>query len=111
MERCAALHSQRPSRDLVQLEELVGEVHWIEDSAAADVLSLLILSGMWVSDNPEQSREVLRRRSVAGRVTLLVPRWRAGNIGAFVGAPSSIEVRASNFDGIAWEDGEQYAVS
>jgi len=111
MHRCAALQSQRSGRDLAQLEELVGQVDWIADPAAADVAHPLILSGMWASDNQERSREVLRRRSAAGRVTVLVPRWRAGDIAPIVGAPSSIEVRASNFDGVAWEDGQQYAVS
>jgi hypothetical protein len=109
--RCAALESQRSGRDLAQLEELAGQVHWIADSAAADIENPLILSGMWVFDNQERGREVLRRRSAAGRMTLLVPRWRAGDIGSLVGASTSVQVRASNFDGVAWEDGQQYAVS
>lgn len=111
MQRCAALESQKSGRDFAQLEELAGQVDWIADSSAADVAYPLVLSGMWVSDNKERSREVLRRRSGAGRVTLLVPRWRAGDIAPLVGATSSIEVRANNFDGVAWEDGQQYAVS
>ncbi|OJH38237.1 hypothetical protein [Cystobacter ferrugineus] len=111
MVRCAALQNQQFGRDLAQLEELADQVDWIADSAAADVMQPLILSGLWVSDNPDRSREMLRRRSAAGRVSLLVPRWRAGDIAPLVGASSSIEVRASNFDGVAWEDGQQYDVS
>jgi hypothetical protein len=111
MQRWAALQSQRSARDLAQLEELAGQVDWIADAAGADVENPLILSGLWVSDNQERGREVLRRRSSSGRVTLLVPRWRAGDIASIVGASTPIEVRASNFDGVAWEDGQQYAVS
>lgn len=111
MVRCAALQSQQSGRDLAQLEELGGQVDWIADSAAADVRQPLILPGLWISDNPDRSREVLRCRSAAGRVTLLVPRWRAGDIAPVIGASSSIEVHPSNFDGVAWEDGQPYAVA
>ncbi len=111
MLRCAALEVQRSGRDLAQLEELVDEVVWTASSDAIDVAEPLIVSGLWLSENAQYGQTMLSGRSEAGGVTLLVPRFKGGNLAPLVSAPSAVEVRAGNFDGVAWEDGEQYVVS
>src|SRR5262245_14615564 len=110
MLRCAALQNQRSGRDLAQLPELVDEVIWVAETDAENAAEPVVVSALWVADNIERGRNLLRSRSNAGRATVLVPRFKGGDLATLLGAPSAVEVRAGNFDGVSWEDGQQYGV-
>ena len=109
--QCAALFSQQKDRDLQLLPWLVDEVAWLDAGELASADEPAVLGGLWLEQEPEQAIAVLQKRSRHGRATLLVPRFRGGNLAAVLGAPASILVRPGDVDHVIWEDGEQYTVS
>jgi hypothetical protein len=110
MVQCAALQKHRSGRDLVQLSELVDEVLWINEVDVEDATEPFVVSALWLTDNADRGRHLLRSRSDAGRATILVPRFKGGDLAPLLGTPCAVEVRAGDFDGVSWEDGQQYGV-
>jgi hypothetical protein len=110
MVRCAALQNHRSGRDLAQLSELVDEVIWVDEVDVEDTTEPVVVSALWVMDNADRGRHLLRSRSDAGRATVLVPRFKGGDLAPLLGAPCAVEVRAGDFDGVCWDDGQQYGV-
>ncbi len=111
MMRCASLESQRNFRDLAQLPRLIDEVMWLGMEDLACTSEPVILCGIWLSECAEAAAGFLHARSHKGLSTIVVPRFKAGDLSAILGAPSGIEVHAADFDTVDWEDGRQYAVS
>lgn len=107
---CTALTIQKSLRDLATLPALVDEITWVETERAEDELNPLVVCALWLWEQPEVAKEILHVRSQSGRMTLVVPRFRAGDLSQVLKSPTTLIVKASEFQNIDWE-GRQYKVS
>lgn len=111
MIRCAAALEQRQGPDLSRLPELVDEVRWLDLTELEQTAEPAVLCGLWIAKDPARARALVKSRVDAGRATVFVPRFKAGDLAPIMGAPTSVDVRAGDFSGVTWEDGQHYAVS
>lgn len=109
--RCVALTEQQSLRDLSQLAKLTDELSWISADKLPIASGLAVICGLWLQDGGEAAVALLRKRCEVGLVTLLVPRFKAGNLAGLLGAPSAIEVKPGDFSEIVWCEGSIYSVS
>jgi hypothetical protein len=89
---------------------LADEVVWLQDQDAMQADDPLVIPGLWINEDAGAAKRMLRARSEARRATIVVPRFKGGDLAPLLGAPASVEVRPGDFDGIAWDDGQQYIV-
>jgi hypothetical protein len=107
--RCAALRAQQTLRDLGALMALAEQVDWIDHDQAAGVAEPLIVCGLWLAQQAADASKVLRTRSHAGRTTLVVPRFQAGNLAPVLQAPADIEIVSGEYRTLLWDE-QPYAV-
>jgi len=109
---CAALEEQRHGRDLRRLRELVDEIRWISPDELPSETSVAVLGGLWLMNNVDRARDTLTRRARAGYSTIVVPRFRAGELGEVLGSPTAITVVSGEAGTVSWAgDGGTFAVS
>jgi hypothetical protein len=108
--RCAALAGQQNIRDLQLLPEF-AEVVWLDTTELIKTDAPAVICGLWVSQAPAEARELLRARSSGGHATLLVPRFRGGDLGPILGATSAVVIHPGEANSITWRDEETYEVS
>lgn len=101
---CAALDIHRDTADLRMLPQLAGAVEWLPASAAIPAEGILVVPGIWLTDNHGIAAQIIRDRCAAGRHTLVVPRFRAGGLQSVLGSPSSVEMLAAEFRSFEWGD-------
>ena len=107
--RVAAFQFQQGLRDLGALPALVEAVEWIEVDHAVAVPSPLVVCGLWLAQASAEAKATLRQRCLSGRITVVVPRWQAGDYSGVLDAPSAVEVFPSEFRTLQWE-GQTYSV-
>ncbi|MCI0390295.1 MAG: hypothetical protein MOB07_16215 [Acidobacteria bacterium] len=107
--RCAALTIQQKLRDLANLSSLVDEVEWIAVEQAAEVNRPLVICALWLWEAAAEAATILQTRSLAGKTTLVVPRFRAGDLMDALKAPSAIGVTGAEFHSLEW-DGQHFDV-
>jgi hypothetical protein len=110
MMRCAAIEEQGQMRDLAMLPEICDEVRWIPAAEAAREPLPLMISALHLHGD-EGIGSLLRERGRVGSATVLVPRFRAGDIAGILGAPAAVNIRAGDFTHLTWDDGRVFDVS
>jgi hypothetical protein len=85
-------------RDLANLPAVAEGIDWVEPPLAADAAAPLVVCGLWLTGAGAEAPEVLRRRSLAGRATIIVPRFQAGNLAEVLRAPAAVEVTPGSFE-------------
>jgi hypothetical protein len=108
---CCAPSEQRTWRDLAQLEKLCAEVAWLDRPELANAPMPAIVCGLAAHDDPRGMRDLLKKRAGAGYTTVLVPRFRAGDLAGVLEAPAAVMVRNGDATQVRWADGTQFAVS
>jgi len=109
MSECVALESQKALRDLDQLPRLVDGLVWVGEGDLTSDPRPAVLVGLWLNENAEAAT-VLKRRSGAGAMTILVPRFKAGDVAAVLGAPTPIKVQRNEFQHVTWDDQRSFGV-
>jgi hypothetical protein len=105
-----ALATQKTWRDLAHLALIAEAVDWLTQDDLACAPQPAVICGLEAYQAPQTLGELLKQRSTAGLATILVPRFRAGNLAAMLGAPASIMVQSSEAGFLAWQDGESYGL-
>jgi hypothetical protein len=106
---CVALKEQRNWRDLRLLEQTIPAVRWVDVEAATTAPELFVVCGLWACREKSAS-QVLRKRSEEGFSSLLVARFEPVDMGALIGAPTSIHIAPKEISSLTWEDGQHYEV-
>lgn len=109
--KCAALNDQRSARDLELLPMLVESVDWLEVKDLESTRLPLILGALWLSADAAHAERLLRARTRSSRSTVVVPRFRGGDLAPVLGTPSAVTIRAHDAKVVKWNDGEEYRVS
>jgi hypothetical protein len=105
----AALETQREAREIAGLERLGHAVEWVNPDAAVATPLPLVATGALALDAPALLKPVLLARMRLGRHSLLLPRFRPGDLAHVLNAPSTIEVLASETAELTWQ-GDAYRV-
>lgn len=101
----AALEKQREVREIAGLERLGRPVHWLDAKAATQSPLPLVVTGSLAVEIPSMLRPVLIERMRAGRHSLLVPRFRPGDLAPVLDAPATIEVLTGETSELTWQGG------
>ena len=109
MTECVALESQKTLRDLAQLPRLVDGFAWVSDTDLADDPRPAVLVGLWLNESAEAAN-VHKRRSGAGAMTILVPRFKAGDFAAVLGARTPVKVLRHDFQHVSWDNQRFFGV-
>lgn len=109
--KCAAPIDQQSTRDLQLLPTLVDGVEWVEAKDLDSTRLPLVVGALWLSEEATLAERVLRTRTRSGRTTVVVPRFRGGDLAAVLGTPSAITIRAGEGKAVMWNDGEEFKVS
>ena len=104
MMRIAALEHQRTLRDLAGLPRLCDDIAWHDASALAQVADPAIIVGVWLPEEPGQAMKLIAARSEAGFTTLVVPRFKAGDLRVVLKAPSAVKLKIGEYDAFQWDD-------
>ena len=104
MMRIAALEQQRTLRDLAGLSRLCDDIVWHEATALSQVADPAIIVGLWLSEEPGQAMKFIAARSKAGFTTIIVPRFKAGDLRAVIKAPSAVKLKLGEYDAFQWDD-------
>jgi hypothetical protein len=100
----AALESQREVREIAGLERLGWAVRWLDrDAVVATSLPFVVTGGMAV-EAPALLRSVLIERMRGGRHSLLVPRFRPGDLAPVLDAPAAVEVLTGETVELTWRN-------
>jgi hypothetical protein len=105
----AALETQREAREIAGLERLGHAVEWVNPEAAVATPLPLVATGALALDAPGLLKPVLLARMRLGRHSLLLPRFRPGDLANVLNAPSAIEVLTSETAELTWQ-GDAYRV-
>lgn len=98
-----ALEIQREVREIAGLERLGRPVHWLDTNAAAQSPLPLVVTGALAMEASTLLRAVLIERMRAGRHSLLVPRFRPGDLAPVLDAPAAIEVLTGETATLTWQ--------
>lgn len=104
MMRIAVLEEQKPLRDLAGLPRLCDEVVWCDTDSLSHVHDPALIVGLWLFDQPGPARKLLDARSEAGLTTILVPRFKAGDLKIVLKSPTSVRIKAGEYDQFQWDD-------
>jgi len=110
MSRFAAMEIQKSLRDLAGLPRLCDDVTWLDLEALATASEPAFLVGIWLTDEPAPAKQLIARRSAAGLATVVVPRFKAGDLRAVLKTPTSVRVKTGEYDSFSWDGGEPIAV-
>ena len=85
-------------RDLSALPELCDGIAWLDEAALAESRDPAVLVGTWLFEAKSEAKKLLAARCEMGAATIVVPRWKSGNIGQVLDAPTKVETEFSEFD-------------
>jgi hypothetical protein len=105
----AAFETQREAREIAGVERLGHAVEWVNPDLAVATPLPLVATGALALDAPGLLKPVLLARMRLGRHSLLLPRFRPGDLAQVLNAPSMIEVLASETMELTWQ-GDPYRV-
>lgn len=108
--RCCALKNQKEFRDLSLLSELAENVTWLDSDELGKAPEAAVICAIWLSEAPEEASSLLTARSRKELPTVLLPRYKAGDLSSVIGAPSAVVVHAADFETVEWQDGVAYRV-
>ena len=111
MNRIAALETQKTLRDLAGLSRLCDDVAWLDLETLATATPPVFIVGVWLMDEPDAAKQLIARRSASGLSTVVVPRFKSGDLRGVLNTPTSLRVKAGEFDSFSWGGGETIAVS
>lgn len=106
---CVALESQKALRDLAQLPRLVDDLAWVGETDLVGDPRPAVLVGLWLNESVE-AVTILKHRSGAGAMTILVPRFKAGDLASVLGAPTPVRVQQYEFQHLTWDDQRIFGV-
>ncbi len=109
MSGCVALESQKALRDLAQLPRLIDDLAWVGETDLAGDPRPAVVVGLWLNESAEAAT-VLKRRGGAGAMTILVPRFKAGDFAAVLGAPTPVKVQRHEFQQVTWDNQRIFGV-
>jgi hypothetical protein len=104
MMRIAALEEQKSLRDLAGLSRLCDDVVWCDTDSLTHAHDPALIVGLWLFDQPGPARKLLDARSEAGLTTILVPRFKAGDLKVMLKSPTSVRIKAGEYDAFQWDD-------
>lgn len=110
MIKIAALEPQRSMRELAGLPRICDELEWCSTEQLAIARNPAVVVGMWLYESPAESKKLLSARAASGLTTILVPRFKAGDLHSFIKAPSSVQLTIGEFNEFQWQDGTACAV-
>jgi len=93
-----ALNSQRTLRDLSALAGLCDGVTWLDEAEMAQSSDPAVIVGAWLMESPGEAKRLISARCDAGAATIVVPRWKPGNVSRVIAAPSDVNVIFHEFD-------------
>jgi len=105
MIKIAALEPQRSMRELAGLPRICDELEWCSAEQLAIARNPAVVVGMWLYESPAESKKLLSARASSGLTTILVPRFKAGDLHSFIKSPSSVQLTIGEFNGFQWQDG------
>lgn len=105
MIRIAALENQRLLRDLAGLPRLCDEVIWCDTNNLAIATEPAMVVGLWLFDEPIAAKDLLKKRSEAGLATVIVPRFKTGDLRSVLTAPAAVNLKTGEYSAFLWNDG------
>jgi hypothetical protein len=111
MIRIAALEEQKPLRDLAGLSRLCDEVVWCDAATLATTIAPAVIVGLWLFDESASARKLIEARSEAGLTTVIVPRFKTGDLRGVLKAPTSVRLKPGEYDAFQWDDGTGVSVA
>lgn len=104
MMRIATLNEQKSLRDLAGLPRLCDDVVWCDVDTLSTTADPALIVGLWLFDEPGTARRLLEARSEAGLTTIIVPRFKTGDLRVVLKAPTSVRLKAGEYDEFQWDD-------
>ena len=104
MMRIAALEEQKSLRDLAGLTRLCDDVAWCDNQTLASTTDPAVIVGLWLFDQPGPARKLIDARSEAGLTTIIVPRFKTGDLKVVLKAPTSVRLKVGEYDEFQWDD-------
>lgn len=104
MMRIAALQEQKSLRDLAGLSRLCDEVTWCDADSLTNTLDPAVIVALWLFDQPGPARKLIDARSESGLTTILVPRFKTGDLKIVLKSPTSVRIKAGGYDEFQWDD-------
>lgn len=104
MMRFAALEEQKTLRDLAGLTRLCDEVVWCDVDNLATITDPALIVGLWLFDESGPARKLIEARSDAGLTTIIVPRFKAGDLRVVLNAPTAVRLKAGEYEAFQWDD-------
>lgn len=105
MMRIAALDEQQSLRDLAGLPRLCDEVVWCDVDTLTTTADPAVIVGLWLFDDPGRARKLIESRSEAGLTTVIVPRFKAGDLRVVLRTPTSARLKPGEYEAFQWDDG------
>lgn len=104
MMRIAALEEQKSLRDLAGLARLCGEVTWSDIESLTTTADPVMIVGLWLFDESAAARKLIDARSEAGLTTIIVPRFKTGDLKVVLKTPTSVRLKPGEYDEFQWHD-------
>lgn len=111
MMRIAALDEQKSLRDLAGLPRSCDEVAWCDVETLSTTADPALIVGLWLFDNPGPARKLIEARSEAGLTTMIVPRFKTGDLRVVLRTPTSVRLKPGEYDAFQWDDDTAVNVS
>lgn len=105
----AALEIEQPTREILSLQHFGASIHWVDPAGAHETTSPLIITGITAMEKGDLLRPILSSRMRGGLGTLLIPRFKPGDLAYVLETPSAVEVVPAETACLNW-DGVQYRV-
>jgi hypothetical protein len=104
MMRIAALEEQKSLRDLAGLARLCDEVAWCDVNSLTTTTDPVVVAGLWLFDESGVARKLLDARSDAGLTSIIVPRFKTGDLKVVLKTPTSVRLKAGEYEEFQWDD-------
>lgn len=104
MMRIAALQEQKSLRDLAGLTRLCDDVAWCDVATLTASADPVVIVGLWLFDQPGPARTLIATRADAGLTTIIVPRFKTGELRIVLKAPTSVRLKAGEYEEFQWDD-------
>jgi len=102
--RIATLDEQRSLRDLAGLPRLCDEVVWCDLDTLSTTADPALIVGLWLFDEPGAARKLLEARGESGLTTVIVPRFKSGDLRRVLQTPTSLRLKPGEYDAFQWDD-------
>ena len=104
MMRIATLDEQKSLRDLAGLPRLCDEVVWCDVDTLSTTADPALIVALWLFEEPAAARKLLDARSEAGLTTVIVPRFKSGDLRRVLQTPTSVRLKPGEYDAFQWDD-------